>query len=133
MSIVEKLRNEHQTLVAALGTVDSSKIGTEEGNEVLFNIKSALLQHLKHEDDEFYPLLKDAALTDAELAKTLNTFEKDMEKISAAALDFFEKYTSTSSSETFKEDFGLLVENLAQRIAMEEEVLFAAHDKIKNP
>ncbi|MCD4812688.1 hemerythrin domain-containing protein [bacterium] len=130
MGIVETLKEEHATLVAALGAVDSSKIGTEEGNKELFGIKDALLAHLAHEDSDFYPDMKKAAQSNESIAQMIKEFEDDMKTITTAVLAFFDKYTSESSGDAFASDFGELVSNLKQRILMEEDVLFKAYDEL---
>ena len=132
MAVVADLKKEHQVLVSALGGVDPKVIGTEEGNKLLFGIKDALLAHLQHEDDDFYPVLKKAAEKDKRLADTLEEFADDMSKISKAVLAFFDKYTSTSTGDEFSKDFAIIVSNLGERIAMEEKILFAAYENVKD-
>jgi len=131
MTIVEELKQEHVTLVNALGNVDGTKIGTKEGNEVLFSIKSALLAHLAHEDADFYPEMKKAAENQSAIANMLKEFEDDMNKITASVLVFFDKYTSESTGDSFTVDFNKLVTSLKQRILMEEDVLFESYKELK--
>jgi len=131
MAIVEQLKEEHAILVAALGAVDSSKIGTAEGNKALFDIKNALLAHLANEDSDFYPEMKKAAKSDTHIANLLKESEEAMSKITTAVLAFFDQYTSDSVGDKFEEDFAALVTNLKQRILMEENVLFKAYDDLK--
>jgi hypothetical protein len=89
------------------------------------------LAHLAKEHAKLYPILKKAAATDPSIKSTLDLFASDMDKISKAALEFFEKYENGNpSSIEFAKDFGTLMITLSTRIRREEEKLYPLFDKV---
>ena len=127
--LISKLKGDHQTLITLLNEVKS--LGpSPEGLEKLNAVKAMLLAHLALEDSKLYPELRKAATTNPQLQQTLDAFAKDMEKISAAAMDFFSKYSKSSTDLEFARDFGSLLGTLSTRISREESVLYAEFEKL---
>ena len=129
-ALVNELKAEHQILVKVLGEVKELGISSEEGQQKLMAAKDGLLAHLGKEDAQLYPKLKEKALSDQSLQTTLDTFAKDMEGISKAALDFFDKYHDGGSSIEFAKDFGALFGALGNRIRKEEAILYEEFNKL---
>ncbi len=119
-------------MVHLLNQINSLGIYSEEGKLKLRESERILLMHLKKEDLEFYPILKIAAETNAELKRTLDVFAKDMDSISKSALDFFNKYKTGGSGIEFARDFGRLFSVLQMRIGREERILYPEYLKLEN-
>ena len=79
-----------------------------------------------------YPVLDNAAESDANLRRTLDTFAEDMNEISKAAYEFFDKYSTGGSGIEFAKDFGRLSATLSQRIRREERILYQTYDELKH-
>jgi len=130
MSLVQELKKEHAAIASALEKASKLGIGTKEGQLELFRAKTLLLNHLKKEDDKLYPSLRSAAKNNDHLKRTLKSFADDMDKISEAALGFFDKYTDGGSGIEFARDFGGLYSKLSMRIRKEETILYDLFDSL---
>lgn len=128
--LVEELKNDHKILGEKLTAVKTKGIVTEEARKELFACKGALLAHLAKEDAQLYPALKKAAQTDAGVKSMLDTFAKDMDQISKAALDFFAKYEKDPTNADFSKDIAHLLAVLGTRISKEEHILYPKYDQI---
>jgi len=129
--LIEELRKEHAVIAEALAKVNKLGITSEKGQMVLLAAKNGLLAHLEKEDEQLYPVLHSAAEHDADLKRILDLFAKDMDKISKAALEFFEKYATGGSGIEFAKDFGGLLAALSIRIGREESILYRKYDELK--
>ena len=130
--LVNELKKEHEALVSVLNEIKDLGITSQEGKDKLSAAKNGLLAHLKREDLELYPKLKEAAVNNDQLKRTLEHFSKEMEEISSFALEFFDKYESGAEGVEFIRDFGKLIGGLRGRIRREENILYPEYDKL-NP
>ena len=128
--MTNELKKEHAALVSVLNKVRSLGVSQKEGQHLLFSSKTALLDHLKKEDEQLYPVLNKVAESDADLKLTLDLFADEMDKISKEAIKFFDKYSEGDSGFDFSKDFGGLLAVLSQRIRKEENVLYQKYDQI---
>jgi len=129
--LIEELKKEHCAIAETINEVNRLGIGTQEGQNMLMMAKSSFLTHLKKEDEQIYPLLNRAAETDPELKTTLDIYATDMDQISKAVLEFFEKYSYGDSGFEFSQDYGTLYTTLSLRIAKEEAVIYKKFDELK--
>ena len=129
--LIDELKNEHELLASNLVSIKSKGSTSTESKKELFDAKNMLLNHLKKEDNQLYPILNKAAETNKELKNTLDIFAKDMNGISKTALGFFEKYEKESTGMDFAKDLGLLISALSNRIRKEENILYNKFDEIK--
>src|SRR6185312_1241677 len=95
---------------------DASKIRAQ-----LAVFRTALLAHLKLEDEQLYPALVAQAehLGDAHRALVARTFSNNMKRISEALTTFLERYTSPERPlelEAFRRDCKSIVATLGQRV-----------------
>jgi iron-sulfur cluster repair protein YtfE (RIC family) len=127
--LVQELKGDHEKLAQVLSNA-LSKGPTKEGLQLLTTTKAALLAHLKKEDTFLYPELKKAAVTDKHLKSTIDMFAADMDKISKAAVDFFNKWEKGGDGVEFAKDIGSLISALRSRIHREESALYPEFDKI---
>ena len=128
--LIEELEKEHSVIAEALNQVKSLGISSEEGQNTLLAAKGGLLAHIKKEDEQLYPVLNNAAESDDTLQRTLDTFAEDMNEISKAAFEFFDKYSTGGSGIEFAKDFGRLFATLSQRIGREERILYQKYDEL---
>ncbi len=129
--LVDELRKEHSVIVETFNKVKILSIGSEEGQNTLLAAKNGLLAHLKKEDEQLYPFLKNAAENDAYLKRTLDWFARDTDEISKATIEFFDKYSKGSLGLEFAKDVGRLFATLSIRIRKEEDIIYAEYDKLK--
>ncbi|OHD56858.1 MAG: hypothetical protein A2014_08385 [Spirochaetes bacterium GWF1_49_6] len=128
--LVETLKEEHAIIADALNKIKTAGVTTKAGKELLLSAKAGLLSHLKHEDEELYPLLKNAAKNDENLLQTLSLFAGDMDSISTTALTFFDKYSKDNHDTDFAKDFGRLFSILSNRIRREESIIYSKYEEL---
>ena len=130
-TLVDELKDDHKVIVSYLESARNC-YGTNPdlARQKLFLAKETLLKHLKKEDEVLYPALNKEGQKNSQLKNYLDVFAKDMEKISALAIKFFEKYKDRISPD-FSDDFATISFELKQRIGKEERVLYKEFDKIE--
>ena len=128
--LIEELKKEHATIAATLDEVNKLGIGTQEGQAMLMSAKTSFLAHLKKEDEQMYPLLNRAAESDPELKQTLEFYAKDMDEVTKAALEFFEKYSHSDAGMEFAKEYGKLFTTLSLRIRKEEAAIYKKFEEL---
>ena len=129
--LIQNLKSEHHALVEILKRVQVIGPSQSESKQLLLEAKRALLAHLKKEDLELYPKLKEAAKQNEEIDRKVNNFGKDMEEITKFTLQFFDKMESNQySSLEYAKDFGKLVTILSSRISREENILYPLYETV---
>ena len=129
--LIQNLKSEHHALVEILKTVQVIGPSQSESKQLLLEVKKALLAHLKKEDQELYPKLKEAAKQNEEIDRKVNNFGKDMEEITKFTLHFFDKMENNQySSLEYAKDFGKLVTILSSRISREENILYPLYETV---
>lgn len=125
---ISELKNDHVSFFAFLDSIKT--LGPEEQKK-LKTLKSAFLDHLKKEDQHFYPALKKAAAQNPALQSKLNLFASEMDKISADVLAFFDRCEKGGTALEFAKDWGRLVFQLKTRMRREEDVLHPEFEKLQ--
>ena len=128
--LVEELKHEHETLVGLLEGLKDAEVESEETQQVIASIKTALLAHLKKEDDEFYPTLRKAAKKNKELTNILSIFAQDMDKTEQVALQFLDKYSRGGDQLDFYRDLDEFTVAIMRRINREENVLYIKYGQV---
>lgn len=123
-NLISELQKEHIQILDVLNYVNKHGIYSAEGQEKLIESKMLLLAHLKKEDQLIYPVLRDSALKNETLQKTLDSFAKEMEGITGLVSEFYFKYPKNSRGLDFARDFGRLFAMLQTRIGREERILY---------
>ncbi len=123
-NLINELKQEHQRIIRIFNKVNELGIGSKSGQKELLEAKQCLLDHLKKEDEYLYPLLNEAAKKNVYIKQTLKSFADDLDKISEAALVFFDKYASGGMGKEFAKDFGEIDTKLSKRIRKEETILY---------
>jgi len=128
--LIEEFKSDHIEISEILRQVVELGITSEEGQKKLFHAKSTLLDHLKKENEEIYPILWKKAENNQDLRLKLESFARDMEVVATTVLTFFEKYTCVESENDFKNDFKKIYVALTNRINNEESWLFPEYEKL---
>lgn len=123
-SLIDSLKAEHANIGRILAEVDQLGVDSEAGRMALLKAKKGLLAHIKHEDDNLYPLLLKEAETDPILADAMEFFNTDIEHVATVAMGFFEKYEAGDVNNSYRNDFAELIHVLTQRIKKEESVIY---------
>ncbi len=55
--LIEEFKREHSGILDTLKEVRELGINTKKGRAKLMSVKESLLEHLKKEDEKFYPVL----------------------------------------------------------------------------
>jgi|TARA_Y100000310_G_C19960541_1_gene481013 hypothetical protein len=131
--LIEELRREHSEILAILSEVEGLGILSKEGQSKTMSVKTILLEHLKKEDVEFYPVLYKVVEHNNNLKNTLDLFAMDMENVSRIALEYFDKYSRGVLGKELQEEFESLIVALRNRIKNEEDILYLEHEKINQP
>ena len=129
--LIDEFKKEHLLISDTLNKVKNYGIVTKEAQDKLLEVKNELLSHLKKEDEQLYPFLRNKAESDANLKNTLDIFANNMNEISKAAMIFFEKYAKGGSGIEFARDVGKLYATLKERISKEESIIYAKYEELK--
>jgi len=128
--LIEELKQEHLIILALLYEANEIGILSREVQTKLQSAKVGLLVHLKKEDEQLYPVLRKEAENNKELKATLDLFAMDMENVTKAAQEFFDKYSEGRLDKKFVGEFESLFVALDTRIRNEEDVLYEEYEKI---
>ncbi|MHC4270180.1 MAG: hemerythrin domain-containing protein [Planctomycetota bacterium] len=129
-ALIEEFKREHSEIVDALQEVKELGILTKEGQAKLMSVKAALLEHLKEEDEKFYPVLRKEAEQNKKLKEELDIFAKDFDSVSRVVLEFFDRFGKGVLGTRLLWDFETLIMVLRNRIMNEEIFLYDEYEKI---
>ncbi|MBT3879804.1 MAG: hypothetical protein HON76_03935 [Candidatus Scalindua sp.] len=128
LKLIEEFKKEHSFIIDTLNRSRKLGIGTEESQNAILSVKDIILDHIKMEDKEFYPVLRETAKSNQKLKNLLAEFDKDMKEISRYFIEFFDNNSVITGS-----DLAMELENftaiLERRILREETFLFAEFEK----
>lgn len=125
--LVRGLKGEHARLKELLERVKALGIGTEAGQQVLRAARQVFIDHIAHEDRDFYPAFLAAAAGRPEAERMATQFAAEMTAISRDILGFFDKYRDGGSGLEYARDFGRLSAALFLRWHKEEDILYARY------
>ena len=129
-ALIEGFKNEHSEIIDTLKEVKGLGILSEEGQAKLISAKESLLEHLKKEDEQLYPVLRKEAEHNKKLKELLDVFAVDMENVSKVVMEFFDKYSEEVIDSAVTGEFGNLFAAFRNRIRNEEDILYEEHEKI---
>lgn len=132
--LVQALRAQHAELLRLVDRVNEAvaRDSQRDTSDALASLAAALLAHLAFEDERLYPALTRA--TDHSPldmpSKIARTYERNMETISVALRAFLDQYSGAPSLDlpSFRRDWQLVSELLADRISSEEKTLYPLYD-----
>ncbi len=129
--LIEEFKKEHSEIIAILKEVKKLGIHSEEGRSKLMSAKEYLLEHLRKENEQLYPVLRKKAEHNGILKDELDMFAMDPEYVSRVVLEFFDKYSGGVIDKDFQINFESLIAALNARIRNEEEALYHEYEEIK--
>ncbi len=129
-ALIEEFKREHSEIIESLKEVKELDIHTKKGKARLMSVKASLLEHLKEEDEKFYPVLRKEAEQNKELKEELEIFAKDWGNVSSVAFEIFDKYDIGVLEEEGSWDFETLFTTLRHRMKNEEDFLYGEYEKI---
>ncbi len=129
-TLIEEFKKEHSEIIEALKEVEDLGILTIEGQAKLMSVKAALLEHIKEEDEKFYPILRKEAEQNKKLKEELDIFAKDLENVSKVVLEFFDRFDKGVLGTRLLWDFETLIMVLRNRIMNEEIFLYGYFEKV---
>lgn len=128
--LIQELKEQHLHLLSILQLAKINGFATLETRELLRSARTTLLDHLRKEDLELYPVLHTAAKKNPAVKETMDTFARDMAETSKVAIGFFKKWDQGGTDHDLSKEFGLLQAKLVSRIRREEEILFPLYEQI---
>ncbi|MEW5705680.1 MAG: hypothetical protein AB1743_02620 [Actinomycetota bacterium] len=123
-NLINELRMEHLDLSVSFGNLKHLVAAPESGWRELQSVKAAILAHVGKENQELYPKLREAAFNNLRLQRILDWFTRENARISAALVEFLDKYSKGGSPFAFRRDFNRLDTIFNALIRQEEAVLF---------
>jgi len=131
--LIATLKSQHKLLQSDLASTleeasNQNWINSEKISELLTKFKTDLLEHLKLEDEEFYPnYLSKKNNLKADITSE-DAFYKQMDDIAKAVTSFLDKYSTPeiirNSSTDFKQELSGIIQTLNLRIETEEDGIF---------
>jgi hypothetical protein len=128
--LTDELKSEHKILLEEFEKIKQLGGFTAEGKSLLFNCKKILLAHLKKEDEQLYPVLKQTGIEDSSVMNLADSYISEMNSISERAVKFFDTYEREDDDIDFAVAVEFLLGSLKKRIAMEETVLYKKFDEV---
>jgi hypothetical protein len=128
--LVRSLKNEHERLKELLDHVKVLGIGREEGQQALRSAHQVFLDHIAHEDREFYPAFLAASAGQPDAERMAAQFAAEMMGISKDILKFFDRYQGGGSGLEYARDFGRLSAALFLRWRKEESILYVRYQSL---
>ena len=129
-ALIEDFKREHSEIIKALKEVEELGILSKEGQAKLMSVKETLHEHLKEEDEKFYPVLLKEAEQNKKLKEELEVFAKDLKGVSRVVFRFFERYDERVLGASLLSDFETIVTVLRNRMRNEENFLYDEYEKI---
>ncbi len=130
-ALIEEFKREHSEIIDTLKEFKDFGVLTKKGQAKLMSVKASLLEHLKEEDEKFYPVLWKKAEHNKELKEELEIFAKDWGNVYSVATEIFDRYDKGVLGASFSWDFETLFTVLRNRMRNEEDFLYGEYEKIK--
>ena len=129
-ALIEEFKKDHIEFVEALKGVEELGILAKEGQAKLMYLKLSLLEHLRKEEEEFYPVLIEAARHNMKLKEALEVFAEDLDSVSRFVFGFFDRYDKGFLGERLSRDFETLFMVIRSRMENEENILYEEYNKL---
>ncbi len=130
LALIKEFKSEHSKIIKVLNEVEEFGVLTKEGQAKLMSAKAILIEHLKEEDEKFYPVLRRASEHNKKLKEVLEVFAKDLENVSKFVFGFFDRYDKGLLDEKLVKDFETLFIVLRFRMENEENILYEEYNKL---
>ncbi len=129
-ALIDEFKKEHSEIIDTLKEIKELGVLSEEGQAKLISAKESLLEHLKKEDEQLYPVLRKEAEHNEKLKELLDVFAADMENVSKVVMEFFDKYSEEVVDSAVTSAFEHLFAAFRNRLRNEEDILYEEYEKI---
>jgi hypothetical protein len=129
-NMIDELRTDHLDLSISFDGLGDIDVTSEAGKDSLRRVKAVFLAHMKRENDELYPALRDASFNNGKLQQTLDWFTKDFVRIFAVTILFLDKYAEGGTQREFEKAHNRLNKILNALLRQEENIIFTEYLKI---
>jgi hypothetical protein len=127
-ALVKEFKSEHSKITNVLSEVREFGIQTKEGQAKLMSAKAILIEHLKKEDEKFYPVLLREAEQNKKLKEGLEVFKKDLESVSRIVFGFFDDFDKGVLGARLLKEFEILFMVIRNRMWNEENYLYVEYE-----
>ncbi|MAT35599.1 MAG: hypothetical protein CMK06_10770 [Ponticaulis sp.] len=94
------LHDEHRIILNLLKDLRRVGPSSPEGHNTLMKARTLIVEHLRKEDEQLYPVLRESEIT-ADIAQT---FADEMAPLASRFLAFFERYDTSPDCPDFAPD-----------------------------
>ena len=129
-ALIKEFKSEHYKIIKVLSEVAEFGVLTKEGQAKLMSAKAILIEHLKKEDEKFYPVLLREAEQNKKLKEGLEVFEKDLESVFSVVLGFFDIFNKGVLGASILKEFEILFMVLRNRMWNEENYLYVEYEEL---
>ncbi len=129
-ALIEEFKKEHSEIIEELTEVEELGILTKEGHAKLMFLTVGLLNHLRHEDERLYPVLRKASEHNNKLKEILSFFINGLGAIYEEMLRFIMKYSHGAIDSNFQREYERLFGALRKRIEYEENILYDEYNML---
>ena len=131
--LISSFRFGHQSILDSLEQIQSVIRSYPQAKPKISDLQDKLLNHLSHQNKNFYNLLSTCFQNDRQACKTIESLEKDLVDTKVQTLDFFERYPSDMTdhhSASFPLDFTVFSKFLKARLQLEQDYLLPLLEKM---
>ncbi|MBS3909855.1 MAG: hemerythrin domain-containing protein [Actinobacteria bacterium] len=125
--LIRRLESEHASLVDSFNKIKRLEINSDGAPVLLQSIKTALLAHLKKENETIYPKLREESFNNPRLQQTLDLFARDIVRLATVFIEFLDKYSQGGSQSDYAGDISRLAIIMSAFARREEDVIFSAY------
>jgi hypothetical protein len=128
--IIARLKLEHAELRNVIELVRGHGIGTQAGRDALQAARKLFTDHIRYEDETFYPEFHRLSHGDPAYGAIADGFAREMKELGAKVLAFFDRYGNGGEGMEFAMEFGRMHAALNSRWHKEETFLYAKYQEL---
>ena len=126
-ALIEGFKKEHSEIIEELKEVEELGIITKKGHDKLMLLIVNLAKHLRHEDEQLYPVLRKASEHNKKLKEILTN---GLETIHEEIMHFVIKYNIGAIDSNYQRECERLFGALRKRIEYEENILYDEYNML---
>lgn len=133
VKLIESFRNAHTTLLSSIDQVQMASRSYSLAKPSLRTLNAKVIAHLGRQDNQFTDKLLAFYAGDREASKMLEFLVHDLKDIKIKFLVFYDKHSgelADTNARSFPKDLAEFIDELINRIKMEEEYLFPLLKKL---
>ncbi len=122
--LITTLEHEHKSIMTLLEKARGLGPNSPEGRKILGEATRLLMQHMKRDDEEVFPVLERAADSNGAVKEALRWFVVHRTISAEAVSAVCERLQSPASEFEYAKDFGSLMAIVTNRLQREESILY---------